>query len=149
MLSPTLSGPLNQLLNTLQHNKESDLPPVVFQMSLSQVAEINPLLLAQEYRAPKLTKEKLSEGFELGLGDFIFYSILVAKSFTYAGPFGAICTVLSLLIGLTITVFLLIQTGQDLPAIPIPVTLGLLAQLATTYLFMQFAFELNSDLIVI
>lgn len=139
------------MLTTLENSKESNLPPVVFQMSLSQGAEINALLLAQELRisSSKLPKKMMSSSFELGLGDFIFYSILVGKSFTYAGPLGVVCTLLSLIFGLTITVAVLMLTGQAIPAIPIPVTLGLLAQLTTTYLFIPFAFELNSDLILI
>ena len=87
------------------------------------------------------------ERFELGLGDFIIYSVLVAKSYIFAGLLGAIFSIVFLIFGLMITVMVLILIGYALPAIPIPIALGLVAQLMTKYLAGPFGDQLNSAMI--
>lgn len=69
---------------------------------------------------------------KLGLGDFIFYSILVAKAAIYSFTTFAVCT-LAILAGLGLTLLLLSVYGQALPALPISIFLGVSFYLITRY----------------
>jgi presenilin 1 len=71
----------------------------------------------------------------LGLGDFIFYSVLVAKAAQYSFSTFAVCTVV-ILSGLGGTLVLLSVYGQALPALPISIFLGVFFYV-TTRLFME------------
>lgn len=68
--------------------------------------------------------------FRLGLGDFIFYSVLVAKAAQYSFATFAACT-LAILAGLGGTLILLAVYHQALPALPISILLGIFAYLLT------------------
>jgi presenilin 1 len=66
----------------------------------------------------------------LGLGDFIFYSVLVAKAAQYSFCTFAAC-VLVILAGLGWTLVLLSVYGHALPALPISIFLGVVFYLTT------------------
>jgi presenilin 1 len=66
----------------------------------------------------------------LGLGDFIFYSILVAKAAQYSFATFAAC-LLVILAGLGGTLVLLSVYHHALPALPISIGLGIIAYLVT------------------
>lgn len=145
-------GPLNQLLNTLQASKDGhNLPPVVFQMTTWR--QVHPKAGPDQTSSDRVSPQRMAasalDHFEIGLGDFIFYSVLVAKSFIYAGPLGAIFSLVSLIMGLTLTLMLLIAYGRALPAIPIPVTMALVAQLMTQFVLAPFAEKLNWVIILL
>lgn len=69
----------------------------------------------------------IQPGIKLGLGDFIFYSVLV----TEAGKTSFIsylCATISIIIGLVGTLVMLsVNRGQALPALPISIALGIAA----------------------
>ncbi|KAG6962410.1 hypothetical protein JG688_00008616 [Phytophthora aleatoria] len=69
------------------------------------------------------------KSIKLGLGDFIFYSVLVARASLHGFDVFAACF-LSILVGLGITLYLLARFDA-LPALPISLFLGII-----TYLFM-------------
>jgi len=69
----------------------------------------------------------------LGLGDFIFYSVLVAKAAQYSFATFAACT-LVILAGLGGTLVLLSVYGHALPALPISIFLGVIFYLTTRLL---------------
>jgi presenilin 1 len=68
----------------------------------------------------------------LGLGDFVFYSVLVAKAAEYSFSTFAACT-LVILAGLGGTLVLLSVYHHALPALPISIFLGIIAYLCTRY----------------
>lgn len=71
----------------------------------------------------------------LGLGDFIFYSILVSKAALYSFTTFAACT-LAILTGLGLTLLLLAVYGKALPALPISIFLGV-----TFYVITRFSLQ--------
>jgi len=78
---------------------------------------------------------------KLGLGDFIFYSILVSKAALYSFTTFAACTVV-ILVGLGMTLFILAIRGQALPALPISIFLGVICYLLTRYAMQPFVEEI-------
>lgn len=84
----------------------------------------------REQNAVEERKERTS--IKLGLGDFIFYSILVSKAALYSYTTFAVCT-LAILSGLGLTLLLLAVYGQALPALPISIFLGVVFYLFTRY----------------
>jgi Presenilin len=77
-------------------------------------------------------RERVRNSIKLGLGDFIFYSILVSKAALYSYTTFAVCT-LAVLSGLGMTLLLLAMYGQALPALPISILLGVLFFILTRY----------------
>jgi presenilin 1 len=75
------------------------------------------------------------DSIKLGLGDFVFYSVLVAEAAQYSYTAFAVCF-LVILAGLAATLVILAVKGKALPALPISIFLGVIGYLWTRY-FMQ------------
>lgn len=60
----------------------------------------------------------------LGMGDFIFYSLLVGKAASNGSVFATIAAIFDILLGLIITLTLASDYEDSLPALPISVCLG-------------------------
>jgi hypothetical protein len=80
--------------------------------------------------SPDESENKASNSIKLGLGDFIFYSVLVAKAAQNSFTTFASC-VLVILSGLGGTLVLLSVYHNALPALPISIFLGVLFYFAT------------------
>jgi hypothetical protein len=76
--------------------------------------------------------QKERGSIRLGLGDFIFYSILVSKAALYSFTTFAAC-VPAILIGLALTLGILSYHGKALPALPISIFLGVTFYFITRY----------------
>jgi hypothetical protein len=68
---------------------------------------------------------------KLGLGDFVFYSVLVGRSSLYDW-ITTIGTIISVFAGLVMTIMILVIKKKPLPALPISILLGIVVFLVTS-----------------
>ncbi|KAL3513038.1 hypothetical protein ACH5RR_025755 [Cinchona calisaya] len=88
-----------------------------------------------------------SGAIKLGLGDFIFYSVLVARAAMYDFMTVYACY-LAIIAGLGITLMLLAFYQKALPALPVSVLLGVLFYLLTRLLLEIFVVQCSINLLM-
>ncbi|KAF3793530.1 Presenilin-like protein [Nymphaea thermarum] len=88
-----------------------------------------------------------SGAIKLGLGDFVFYSVLVGRAAMYDLMTVYACY-LAIMAGLGVTLILLAFYKKALPALPVSILLGIAFYFLTRFLLEAFVFECSSNLIL-
>lgn len=89
----------------------------------------------------------LSGAIKLGLGDFIFYSVLVGRAAMYDYMTVYACY-LAIIAGLGVTLMLLAVYRQALPALPVSIMLGVVFYLLTRVLLEVFVVQCSTNLLM-
>ena len=84
-----------------------------------------------------------SNSVKLGLGDFVFYSILVGKSSQLLNYFIILSIILSMFIGLILTLIILVLIKKPMPALPFSIFIGLIVYILAYNFVIIFQKELN------
>ncbi|XP_041839724.1 presenilin-2 isoform X2 [Melanotaenia boesemani] len=156
VLSP--KGPLRMLVETAQERNEPIFPALIYSSAMvwtvgmanpmdsqrsetDEEAEQNDVRAEPQIRQPRpLPEDELEDrGVKLGLGDFIFYSVLVGKAAATGGDWNTtLACFVAILIGLCLTLLLLAIFKKALPALPISITFGLVFYFSTDFLVQPF-----------
>ncbi|CAL9029082.1 unnamed protein product [Prunus brigantina] len=91
--------------------------------------------------------EMFSKGIKLGLGDFVFYSVLVGRAAMYDLMTVYACY-LAIISGLGCTLILLSVCHRALPALPISITLGVVFYFLTRLLMEPFVVGTATNLVM-
>lgn len=95
-----------------------------------------------DYSTAQDVDDDESVSIKLGLGDFVFYSVLVTKAALYGFTAWAVCT-LVIVFGLGATLVLLSVYRMALPALPISIGLGTIFFLLTRFSIQPYVEALN------
>lgn len=158
VLSP--KGPLRMLVETAQERNEPIFPALIYSSAMmwtvgmaspadaqhsgdaDEEAEHSGRGAETQSRQPRpLPEDEMEEdrGVKLGLGDFIFYSVLVGKAAATGGDWNTtLACFVAILIGLCLTLLLLAIFKKALPALPISITFGLVFYFSTDFLVQPF-----------
>ncbi|XP_034445607.1 presenilin-2 [Hippoglossus hippoglossus] len=159
VLSP--KGPLRMLVETAQERNEPIFPALIYSSAMmwtvgmaspmdaqrsdhesdEEVGHSGREVEPERRQSRTFPEDDLEEdrGVKLGLGDFIFYSVLVGKAAATGGDWNTtLACFVAILIGLCLTLLLLAIFKKALPALPISITFGLVFYFSTDFLVQPF-----------
>lgn len=153
-------GPLNMLVKLAQDRNEEFFPALVYTSGMvwysivgmsdysgggsNSNSELRPSNSDEQNRDGSKADDdsRYNKGIKLGLGDFIFYSILVGKAASTGDYNVVIACFVSVLVGLCLTLVLLSVFKRALPALPVSIALGLIFYFSTEYAIKMFMDEI-------
>lgn len=154
----TPCGPLNLLIKLLKsrqkQNEKVFLPPVMIYNTVIFNSIINEQDMQQTSNKTihdSDTDDETNSPYRpsLGMGDFIFYSLLVGMVRQGHTLITVVTSILNILVGLLATMICLIWFNRALPALPISLTISIINVAIFTYCAEPFAKHLNANLIFI
>ncbi|XP_075750444.1 presenilin-1-like [Rhipicephalus microplus] len=83
-------------------------------------------------------------GMKMGLGDFIFYSVLVGKASRHGTALTVIACYVSIIVGILLTLSLLVYLQKPLPALPFSISLGIAAYFSSSFLTEPFIRDMDA-----
>lgn len=126
-------------------NRENE---IVMEEEMSPLVDMSLLGNNRQRASDSLENSLITDrGIRLGLGDFIFYSVLVGRAAMYDLMTVYACY-LAIISGLGCTLILLSVCRQALPALPISITLGVLFYFLTRLLMEPFVVGTTTNLLM-
>lgn len=101
---------------------------------------------SRQRRRDRDPEQLLPNAIRLGLGDFIFYSVLVGRAVMY-DMMTAIVAYLAIIAGLSTTLLLLAVHQKALPALPVSIALGMLVYFSSRIALEPFVLALSTKLV--
>ena len=83
------------------------------------------------------------------MGDFVFYSILVGKAASSGSLLATPAAIIGVVLGLILTLTVLADTDETMPALPFSVALGMIFHFGTLYGFEPVFYFLYNELIIL
>ncbi|KAK9715870.1 hypothetical protein RND81_06G195400 [Saponaria officinalis] len=118
---------------------------------MSNVESSSEIRVVSDERAPPVEddggSETMIQGIKLGLGDFVFYSVLVGRAAMYDLMTVYACY-LAIISGLACTLILLSVWRRALPALPISIALGIMFYFLTRLLMEPFVVQTSTNLLM-
>jgi cell division protein FtsL len=153
VLSPC--GPLRVLVETAQQRQEP-IPALLYNASvyffMADRTPPEPSLASQTQSSSQAAQQPAAQskrkGVKLGLGDFIFYSVLIGRAALFDMITVFSCFV-GIITGLFFTLLLLAIFRKALPALPISITFGILFYFLTRMFLLPFVITLGENQIFV
>jgi len=139
-------GPLKVLVETAQERKEP-IPALLYNASVFMMnASDNDIERAPEGHADD--KKSEGKGVKLGLGDFVFYSVLMGRAALFDMITVFTCFI-GIITGLFATLLLLAVFRKALPALPISIALGIIFYFLTRGVLLPYVITLGTSQVFI
>jgi len=123
----TPCGPLNLLVSLMQH-RQKPLPSLLYEVDVAVEHD-------EEDQDDKDPGGSSPRNIKVGLGDFIFFSVLVSEAARHS-LLAAFFATTACLVGLAATLAILAVYQRPVPALPISIALGVAATFATDLLLL-------------
>ncbi|WKX97905.1 hypothetical protein Q1695_013532 [Nippostrongylus brasiliensis] len=162
----TPCGPLKILVEIAEKRGEDLMPALIYTGSMSeggnsqvstqktQTSDENankPEPGVESLRVPNFAKSQEEEerNIRLGLGDFIFYSLLVGTAAKNGDWTTTMACYVAILTGLGFTLVLLVVLQKPLPALPISIAFGVAMFFGSQFAMSKVVFEINRRMILL
>ncbi|KAA3675631.1 presenilin 1 [Paragonimus westermani] len=93
-------------------------------------------------------RDREKRGVKLGLGDFVFYSLLIGRATLDGDPITVATCYVAILVGMCVTIIVLVITRRALPALPISIACGILFYFVTSVVISPFLEALAADRLI-
>jgi hypothetical protein len=139
VLSPC--GPLKMLVETAQQRQEP-IPALLYSASVFT-------MMADREVEEEPERPSKRKGVKLGLGDFIFYGVLMGRAALEVDMLTVFACFVAIITGLFLTLLLLAIFRKALPALPISIALGIVFYLLSRLILLPFVMHLGANQIFI
>ncbi|KAJ5078973.1 presenilin [Anaeramoeba ignava] len=122
-----IENTVNETLSEITTLSETD------NISTETISETDTIISKEKEK----TKEQEKAEVKLGVGDFVFYSVLISRACFY-GYLTVFTCFFAILMGLTLTLFLLAFYRKILPALPLSILIGICFYFLTNFVLSNF-----------